>query len=623
MTGAARAGLLLLAGLCCLAAFTLRAHGLAGQSLWLDEGASYAFALLPPGTLIARTFNSEPNPPLYYLLLHVWVGGAGTSEYALRYLSVLPGVLTVALTYRLGLALVGQPAAIAAALLTAVSPYLIWYAQQARMYALLGCLAAATLLAVHRAVQRPTRGAWTAFGIVLLATLYTHFYGLFVLLVCGLYLVTALPDRALRRIWAASALAFTIPILLYLPWLVAVLQHGDHGGWRAPAGLAQIAAGSAVAFVHNGFLSGLLGERLVAIEVLLAAAGIALTARWGRGIRAAGLLLTALVLPSFAVAAAARYEPIFGTNYIIGQAPVFLLAVAAGLTLALRWLWLSIPGTLALAGCSLFALHQGWQDPRFANEDFRDAARYLSQAAAPGDVIVLAAEYARLPFDYYYHGPALHAPFTGNPAQPGAFLQPLAEQHRMLWLVLSHAEQVDPKGQIRAWLDGHYPLATEQFPKGIQIFGYRAAYRLTVLPAGVTSLHQQVGGGIELAGYTAQSGIPPTDQIFHPPSNWLHVVLYWRATATLSAADHSSVRLVDGRGVWGVQLDRPGSALNRYPMPRWQPGQIIVDDEDVNLNPATPPGHYRLDVRLLAANGQPVPASGAILLPGSVTITAP
>jgi hypothetical protein len=620
VTGAARVGLLLLAGPCCLAGFALRAHGLGNQSLWLDEGASYAFALLSPGALVARTFSSEPNPPLYYLLLHGWVGGAGTSEYALRYLSLLPGVLTVALTYRLGLALVGRPAAVAAALLTAANPYLIWYAQEARMYALLGCLATATLLAVHRAAQRPTRPAWAIFGLLLLATLYSHFYGLFVLLVCGLYLLVAWPDRALRR--AEAALALIIPFLLYLPWLVAVLQHGDHGGWRTPAGFAQIADGSAVAFVNNGFLSGSPGHGLVIIEVVLAAAGIALTARFGRGVRAAALLPAAIVAPALAVAAASRHEPIFGANYIIGQAPVFLVAVAAGVTLALRWLWLSIPGALVLAGYSLFALHQGWQDPRFANEDFRDAVRYLSRAAAPGDVIVLAAEYARLPFDYYYHGPAVQAPFTGNPAQPGAFLQPLAEQHRMLWLVLSHAEQIDPKGQIRAWLDGNYPLATEQFPKGIQIFGYRTAYRLTALPTDVTVLHQQFSGGIELAGYTAQNSIPPTDRIFHPPSNWLHVVLYWRAATTPSAADHASVRLVDGRGVWGVQLDRPGSALNRYPTPRWQPGQIVVDDEDVNLNPATPPGHYRLEVRLLAANGQPIPSSGTTLLPGSVTITA-
>ena len=613
-----------LAALCCLAGFALRARGLGEQSLWLDEGASYWFARLPAGALIAATFSSEPNPPLYYLLLHAWLGWAGASEYTLRFPSLLAGVLTIALLYRLGRDLLSPPAVAAAAILAAVSPYLIWYAQEARIYALLGCLSASTLLLLWRAVRRPSRRAWCRFALLLLAALYTHAYALFLLLVCAAWLLVVRATGATgRRGWRGAAPGVALPVLLYLPWLAATLRHGDHGGWRAPTDLAQVARVSAAAFAHNGFLSGARGDALTLAEVLLAAAGLALAARYGRGRRpGAALLLLALVLPALAVATLSRREPIFGVNYVIGQAPVFLLAVAAGVALPLRAAWLGLPGALVLAAGSLLALQQGRLDPTFRHEDFRDAARYVERAAAPGDTVVLLAEYARLPFGYYYRGSAQVAPFSGNPERPGESLQPLADQSRVLWLLLSHAEQVDPKGQVKAWLDARYPLATEQFPKSIRVYGYRAQYRLAALPSGVAPLQRHFGPALELAGFTAQSGIPPTDLLFHPPSNWLHVELYWRALAPPAAAYRSSVRLVDARGVWGAELERPGSALRLYPTTRWRTAEIVVDDEDVNLNPATPPGAYRLEVRLLDPAGRPLPTTDP-LLPGSVVITAP
>jgi hypothetical protein len=56
--------------------------------------------------------------------------------------------------------------------------------------------------------------------------------------------------------------------------------------------------------------------------------------------------------------------------------------------------------------------------------------------------------------------------------------------------------------------------------------------------------------------------------------------------------------------VWGDKLDRTASTLRRYPTSRWAPSEIVRDEYDVNLNPATPPGRYRLEVGVLAPDGQ-------------------
>ena len=129
-------------------AFVLRAWGLGAQSLWYDEGYSFFLgAQLPLKDALDLTVR-DIVPPLYYLLLRVWILFAGTSEYALRFPSVLCGVMAVALITRIARDLVRATAApkrgtdngwssVWSGVLATIAPVLIWLSQDARMYGLL------------------------------------------------------------------------------------------------------------------------------------------------------------------------------------------------------------------------------------------------------------------------------------------------------------------------------------------------------------------------------------------------------------------------------------------------------------------------------------------------------
>ena len=122
-----------------LLALVLRFHRLDAQSLWNDEGTSVAVAQRDLVT-IARDAAHDIHPPLYYWLLSGWVRLLGTSEAAVRSLSVLLGVALVALTYALGQLLRPQGerwAGLAATLFAAINPFQVYYSQEARMYMLL------------------------------------------------------------------------------------------------------------------------------------------------------------------------------------------------------------------------------------------------------------------------------------------------------------------------------------------------------------------------------------------------------------------------------------------------------------------------------------------------------
>ncbi len=134
-----------------LAAFALRLYRLDHQEIWGDEAHSAYVASLP--LLSAVSPGMETNPPLYHLLLWLWVKLTGPSVFALRFLSLVLGVLTVLLAYRLARLAFGERVGLLTALLCAISPFLVYYSQEARMYALATFAATLSMFLLARIVS--------------------------------------------------------------------------------------------------------------------------------------------------------------------------------------------------------------------------------------------------------------------------------------------------------------------------------------------------------------------------------------------------------------------------------------------------------------------------------------
>ena len=116
-----------------------------------DEANSVIMARQGPGELLAR-LKLDSNPPLYYLILHAWMGAFGASETAVRGLSIVGSVALVASVFLIGRRLFGTETAAIAALLLAVSPIQVFYSQQARMYTLLSVAALLSSYFLWRAI---------------------------------------------------------------------------------------------------------------------------------------------------------------------------------------------------------------------------------------------------------------------------------------------------------------------------------------------------------------------------------------------------------------------------------------------------------------------------------------
>ena len=209
-----------------LTAFALRLYRLDHQEIWGDEAHSAHVASLP--LLSAVSPRTETNPPLYHFLLYLWLRLTGSSVFALRFLSLVLGVLTVPLVYDLARLAFGEPVGLLASLLCAISPFQVYYSQEARMYALATFFTTLSMFLLARIVSseggqfrlrrfsdavlpagqpdnqgnfasRETNGnlrsldiLWLAYFLATAAAIFTHYYALFVVVAQNVFVTVLL-----------------------------------------------------------------------------------------------------------------------------------------------------------------------------------------------------------------------------------------------------------------------------------------------------------------------------------------------------------------------------------------------------------------------------------------------
>ena len=190
------AGIVLFMGTLLAISLFLRTRAL-GASLWMDEGLSIGIASQPffdiPGVL-----RQDGSPPLYYLMLHVWMNVVGSGPGATQGLSVAISLLAVPAGLWAGWTLFGKRTGLICAALAAFNPFLTYYAQETRMYSLMIVLSLLTTAAFLHVYVYRNRRYLALFTVSLAALLYVHSWGIFVTVGTLAALVPALRAREMR-----------------------------------------------------------------------------------------------------------------------------------------------------------------------------------------------------------------------------------------------------------------------------------------------------------------------------------------------------------------------------------------------------------------------------------------
>lgn len=597
-----------------LLATALRFYLLDAQSFWNDEGNSARLSERSLRLIIEGT-ASDIHPPFYYLLLRGWRELLGATEFSLRAVSAFAGVLTVAATVALGRRLGDWWVAGLGGLLTAVSPPLIYYSQEARMYSLLALLAVLATLFFWRLVftakqhsgLRPT-GHWplkTGYGLwvtgycaTAVAGLYTHYFFPTILISHNLLYAAHWLRLKQRRLppsappllhWIALNLVI---LLLYLPWLPIFLR--STGG-----GTAATLPFFTFLWSVGWWLVG--GATLQAQSWAMAAVGLALTtavvhtlrpsARW-----AGALLFVWLLLPIVFMFGVGATEPQF-FKFLTATVPALWLAAAVGLV----WLGHVARPLGALAGLLLLAA-VGWAqaqslqnlyfNPTYARADYRAIAAQISAEAPAGAAVLLNAPNQWEVFTYYYPDTAAVYPLPKTQAAAesvAAEAAIIAQNYTRLYALFWGDSAFDQQRRLESWLDTHLFKAREEWRGDVRFVTYAVGED----EAAVTPLGLPFGEAIRLQGYSL-----PQREL--GPGEIVQLTLVWEAKRPLETRYKVFIHLLNAEGMLVAQRDSEPVG-NLAPTTGWPVGERIVDRHGIFLPQNLPAGEYQLLVGLYDA----------------------
>lgn len=603
-----------------LLAFILRTVRLDLQPLWWDEGWSVYFATADIPSMLART-AVDIHPPLYYLVLHIWVLIVGPSPISVRLLSVLLGTLSIPMLFFLARRLFGVGVGLMAALTMAVAPFHIYYSQETRMYAFVTLLILYSMYLFLSLLQRQEASSspihWLLYIVVTSLAMYTQYYAVFIPISQTIFILVRI--RRYKPLLARWVGAQIVLLLSYVPWVLyaagklvkyvatKMAKEGD-----VPLSLYAYLQQHLLAFSvghlsqDRAFLSwlALVFIALVMLGIIgyLRYRPAAQFPSWRSGYAIAFFLIYLLVPLFLGYLVNLRYpftSPGIQRLFLL-SAPAFYLLVALGLT----WLWKRFhalwPACLVLVAVSVPSLFDFYTVERYVGEDYRPLIQKVQALARPDDVIVAVHPWQIGYFHAYYGGllpflyltPKAASDVTSEEwATDSEFmaqeLDRLLLEHRFLWFPAHQALGRILEDDVEGYLSQmHYPLFSQWFSESTKLSCYAGAEDLNVSDERVS-----FGDKVSLLSYSLTS--TPVEAAWGA----LRIDLRWKISTELDGRYQVALRLADEEGrTWAAQDGEPVGGLR--PFHEQSLGSEMADHHGLLVPAGTPPGVYQIRLGL-------------------------
>jgi 4-amino-4-deoxy-L-arabinose transferase-like glycosyltransferase len=603
--------------------FALRLVRLSFQPLWWDEGWTFFFSSMHVGDLVART-AADIHPPLYYILLKLWMAAVGTGPVQARLFSVFVGTLTIPLIYILARQLMGRKAALAGCAVAVVAAFHVYYSQEVRMYGLLTLFSVLSSYALLRLTSGErseggrlgTRSWWIVYVLATTAALYTEYYAALVLAGHVVYAaviwargrkaVTTGRRRSPRLAARAVLLAWGASAALYAPWVVfAGARLGTYVAGKV--GIESYAALAPHDFLLRHLVAWTIGHPtrsyswlawLAVIPALFAALGA-----WRLHTKPAPAEETgAVFLPAYLVVPLVvayfinlrlPFHPTGFERLLMPIAPAYWLYVGAGIV--------ELPGrspSLARVGFSLMtlvgvlSLFVFYTAPRYPDDDYRPIMNRLRAESRPDDVLLAVHPWQQGYLSAYLPGerPEVFAvparEWAADPVARNRDLDRLLAAHRRLWFPAYQVLGRLLEDEVAA------ALAQRAFPVGDDWYGNTRLYLFADGSAvKMRRSDYRFDGQIDLVGM-GMSGSPVQSAY-----GVVTITLRWVTEHPPDDELRIAIRLTDSEDrTWAVRDSQPLNGLR--PFSEFVPGEVVEDHEGLLVPAGTPPGRYTVELGL-------------------------
>lgn len=319
----------------------------AGQPVWFDEGYSILLAKHSFAELWSLT-AVDAHPPLFYVLLKIWGGIFGFSEFALRSFSAVAMASAIALAVSLIRKLFSTKVALVAMPFLLFAPFLLRYGYEIRMYALATLIGVGATYVMVKAYAQKSVWLWTLYAALVAAGMFTLYLMVAVWLAHAVWLfVTSLRSKV-RPFWKWQWwYAFAGAVVLfaaYIPTFLHQLLNSALPGMGSPITATKLVdiASSLALYTNEWKLGGWLSVLLVGLVAVLALLGVRVYRQLTSTERSYyRLFLTLAVVPVlfFALSSLPPRDPIFIIRYM-AHVSMFVYALVA-VTIGLAWVYMS------------------------------------------------------------------------------------------------------------------------------------------------------------------------------------------------------------------------------------------------------------------------------------------
>ena len=583
-----------------LIATALRFYRLAALDIWGDEAFSIFLSQQPLPFVVAG--GADTHPPLYPFLLWAWMPLVGSHAFATRALAALVGIAAVPLMFVLGKRLADTRVAFIAALLTTVSPLLIYYSQETRMYEQVAVFSLASAYLTICFSGKPNKTWVAGYLLVSLLAMYTHYSAFFVWVAENIFVALRFRKNfdALKR-WAIFQIAL---IVVYVPWIIlqtAFLRgkasaRFDEWSWR---GIEMIFGKTLLAFSAGLTLNHPLPQMIAVLFMFCAIFGTLNavrqnnSAQWFAPIYFSGPVIIAFVVNPI--------MPFFFERYVLIALPGFYLTVALGIAFIARRIPITaIVIVSVMIFANGFALWNFYFNDAYAKGMYGRMMTYVSEHAQAGDALVLNNPLQKPLYLYYAprNIPAFYLP-DGTPLEDPstrAELANIANQHSRIWLVMfGNPAEYDPTGYLERYLGAN---AFRSFTRGF----VDASLSLYEMPNASSAMQRnaraKLGDQIEIVGYAL-------NRDSFARGETLLLTLQWQANAPVTQRYKVFTHLL---GVYNPATQSPiWAQMDSEPVggaratTSWQIGEIIQDRYGLAIPADAPPGEYVIEIGMYDA----------------------
>jgi 4-amino-4-deoxy-L-arabinose transferase-like glycosyltransferase len=355
-------------------------------------------------------------PPLYYLIVRS-VLPFGNEEFILRFPSLIFGLLSIVVFFLIVRNWLGTRIALICMVLISISPFHVWYSQEARPYILLLLLALVSIWLLQLLLQEP-KNFWVrvAFVLSVAATVYSHTIAIAFIAFLGAYVGMA-RRREEVAYWLSSFAAITLLIMPALYLLIRTPPTGSADALRSfnPLSLLYVvwtfttgfSLGPTLGELHTpDRLSSIIGYLPLILPTMFLVCGLVVLG--AHRLRMQNILVYKYVILwflfpiAFAVLGSVVSVHPFNVRYAILSFPAFMIVLACGIegvpNERVRLVTFAI--ILLVSGLSLnnYYHHESYQ-----RENNRAAGRFLARHALPNDLVIAYAPYTAKNLHYYHN----------------------------------------------------------------------------------------------------------------------------------------------------------------------------------------------------------------------------